>query len=100
MVGKTIAHYKILEAIVKGGMGEVYRAHDERQEGRGERDRDRDARPGHPAGSGWHRGHRKADRFEKTIRSMGVPQRIQGSPSRPYAASRGAFSPELPLASR
>ena len=28
MLGKTLAHYKILSHIGTGGMGEVYRAHD------------------------------------------------------------------------
>jgi hypothetical protein len=34
-------------------------------------------------GAGWHTGQKNEERFMKEILRIGVPQRVQGSPSRP-----------------
>ena len=49
---------------------------------------------------GWHSGHRNADRFPNTIFSIRPRHRTQGSPTRPYTMSLGAFFPGSPDASR
>ena len=56
-------------------------------------------RHGRPLPS-WQPGQQKADRPPKTIRSIGVPHRVHGLLSLPYAWSARPKLPSSPLASR
>src|SRR5579875_469898 len=68
-------------------------------------DNERSTEPGagHPAyrprgrGGRWHFGQKKLDRFMNAVRRIGVPQRGQGSPSRPYTASERSKYPLSPF---
>lgn len=57
------------------------------------------ATPHYPVlhGFGWHFGQKNDERFMKCSRTIGAPQRPQGRPVWPYAASERSKYPDAPL---